>query len=147
MTDALLAYSHFLSIGLLAILLSIEWLLCGPSAKEHERALLARIDLAYFGAAILVLASGVLRVFFGAKGAAFYADNPVFWGKLALFVLIGLASIRPTLIFRRWARKGSSEADVLPSELAAARRWLALELGLLILIPLAAVMMARGIGH
>lgn len=147
MTDGLLAYFHFLSIGLLASLLAVEWLLCSSSGKQHERALLARIDIAYFAAALLVLASGVMRVFLGAKGAHFYGSNPVFWSKLALFGLIGLASIRPTLIFRRWARKGSSEADVLPSELAAARRWLAFQLGVLILIPLAAVMMARGIGR
>ena len=53
---------------------------------------LARVD-AWFGImAALVVAAGVLRVFFGAKGYEYYFVNIFFWAKMALFV--GSASCR-----------------------------------------------------
>jgi putative membrane protein len=69
--------------------------------------------------------------------------------KLGLFLAIGLISIRPTLAFLRWRRTGASAAGVsVPvAETKSARRTVLVELHLLALLPLAAVLMARGIGH
>jgi putative membrane protein len=111
-------------------------------------AALVRSDIGVALSALLALATGLARVFYGAKGAAFYADNPAFWVKLALFVVIALISIRPTLTFLRWRRAARAAGFSVPAvERKSARRLVLVELHLLALLPLAAVLMARGIGH
>jgi putative membrane protein len=84
---------------------------------------------------------------YGLKGWAFYAHNPVFHFKLGLFVLVGLLSILPTRAFLRWrrARRADPHWRVPTAEWRNARRWLVVELHLLALIPLAAVIMSRGL--
>jgi putative membrane protein len=78
----------------------------------------------------------------------FYLNNPVFYIKIALFVAVGLISIRPTMQFMRWNRalKTGQERILRDGDIAIARRYIALELVLLAFIPLMAVLMARGIG-
>ena len=70
-TDALLAYFHFVSIFMLFAFLSIEAVVLRHPPDAAAIRLLARVDMFYFGAAMLVLASGLMRLFGGAKGAAF----------------------------------------------------------------------------
>ena len=63
------------------------------------------------------------------------------------FVIIGLLSIKPTLMFIRW-RKELRASGALPSpdQIKLARRFVMVEAHLLALIPLAAVFLARGFG-
>jgi putative membrane protein len=79
---------------------------------------------------------------------SFYTGNPFFWTKMALYVIIAAISIAPTRAFGRWKRalNSSGPAPTGP-EIAGVRRRLHIELGLLALIPLMAVLMARGIGR
>jgi len=72
----------------------------------------------------------------------------VFYIKVALFLAVGLVSIPPTLQFIRWQRALKTGDRPIPpsSDIGSARRYIALELALLAFIPLAAVLMARGIG-
>jgi putative membrane protein len=146
--DAALAYLHFASIMLLTAFLVSELCLCTPRLRLEQVPTLARLDLLYLIAAIAALTSGALRVFVSGKGAAFYLGNPVFYIKLALFLAIGLVSISPTAQFLRWRRAlDAGEQPVLQaSEIRTARRYIWLELALLAFVPLAAVLMARGIG-
>jgi len=146
--DAALAYLHFAAILAVAGFLVAEAMLLRGDLGARDIAALARADVWYFNLAGLALATGVARVFFGAKGAAFYAGNPVFWVKVALFVAVGLASIKPTISFVRWRRAARDAAgySVPTAEVRGARRLVLAELHLLALIPLAAVLMARGIG-
>jgi putative membrane protein len=99
-------------------------------------------------AALAVLVTGVLRVLYGAKGAAFYLHNPVFHVKIGLYILVGLLSIMPTVAILRWKKQGKTLPDFVPTpaEIAKVRRWVMIESHLIIFIPLAAVLMARGIG-
>ncbi|MDB5806575.1 MAG: hypothetical protein JWN73_3897 [Betaproteobacteria bacterium] len=147
-TDALLAYLHFISIFATFGMLCAELVLCrGPLvAAQVQR--LARIDIAYFACAMAVLATGLLRLFFGAKGVAFYLHNPVFHAKLGLFVLVGLLSVPPTLRFIAWRKrmKENEQATVTVAEAKSAARLIHIELALLAIIPLLAVLMARGVG-
>jgi putative membrane protein len=140
--EPLLAYLHYLAILLTASFLTAELLLCRPGLDLAGARRLARVDIVFFGGALVALATGLLRVFLY-KGWAFYAPNPVFWTKMALYVAIALMSIRPTLAFIRWSR-GTTAPPV--AEVAGARRAIHAELALLALMPLAAVLMARGIG-
>ena len=107
---------------------------------------LARFDLLYGVSALLVLAAGFSRAAWGAKGWAFYAGNPAFWIKIGLFVLIGLLSIPPTLTIRRWRGVAVGGASIAVADTKRLRRWLDAELVALVLIPVFAALMARGIG-
>jgi putative membrane protein len=146
--EAAIAYLHFLSAFLLTAFLVTEFFLCRPGLPPAQVKTLARVDLYYLIAAVAVLLSGVLRVFAVGKDAAFYLSNPVFYIKLALFLAVGLVSIPPTLQFIRWQRALKAGEERIPREgdIGSARRYIALELVLLAFIPLAAVLMARGIG-
>jgi len=146
--DAVLAYLHFLSIFFLAFTLLREWVLLRGGPPVLDVNALARTDLHYMYAAIAVLASGLGRILLVIKPWMFYAHNPVFHAKIGLFVLIGILSIQPTLAFIRWRRAQAADADyrVAPNDWRFVRRMLLIELHLLVLIPLLATLMARGIG-
>lgn len=145
-TDAMLAYLHFAAIFGLAWFFAEEWTLLRAGAVALDTERLARADAGVGALAGIVLASGALRAVWGGKGWGFYAHSPVFHLKIGLFVLVGLLSIAPTRAFLRWrrARRADPAYRVPEVEWRAVRRWLTIELHLLALIPLAAVLMARG---
>jgi len=145
--EPVFAYLHFVSILALTGLLAGEFILCNEHLQPGHVRLLARVDLAYLGAAVLVLVTGIARLVWFAKGTGFYLGNPVFHLKLALFVAIGLVSIAPTMQFVRWNQALREERVRVLSgaDIARARRFIGLELLLLALVPLTAVLMARGL--
>lgn len=148
MASALVAYLHYVAMMAIAVILVIEYMICTPALSAGRIRQLARIDLLYMGAAILALGSGVARVLWFGKGAAFYLYNPVFYIKLALFVAVGLISIPPTMQFLRWQRGLASGASSVAADyqVLRARRHILAELILFAFIPLMATLMARGIG-
>lgn len=145
--EASFAYLHFVSILALAGLLAAEFFLCNEHLQPGHVRLLVRIDAGTLVAALAALVTGIIRFGWFAKGTAFYLGNPLFYVKIALFIAIGLISIVPTMQFQRWNRAlREGQARVLSGkDIARVRRLLALELTLFALMPLAAVMMARGI--
>jgi putative membrane protein len=146
--EPLLAYLHYLSIILTGGFLVGELIVCRPEITPEQRRRLPGIDVVFFVAALLALATGVLRLFLYAKGVSFYVGNPFFWVKMALYVIIATMSIRPTRAFGRWKRAlDAGGAPPTALEIAGVRRLLHIELGLLALMPLMAVFMARGIGR
>lgn len=142
-----MAYLHFLSILLTAGLLTAELAVCRPGLGAAPVRRLARLDAAYFVAALATLATGLLRLFFYAKGVAFYLDNPFFWMKMALYVAVAVLSVGPTLRFIRWNRAAASSSAPDAAAVTATRRLIHVELALLALMPLMAVFMARGLGR
>ncbi len=146
--DALLAYLHYISIFTLIVFLTAEAVVLRPDMTPEIRKRLGRSDAVYGVAAVAVVVTGVLRVIYGAKGYAFYVHNPVFHIKIGLFILVGLLSIVPTINILRWNKQGKTLPEFVPtpSEIAKTRRWVMIESHLIIFIPLAAVLMARGIG-
>jgi putative membrane protein len=148
MVSALVAYVHYLAMIAIAVTLTLELLYCTPSLSDARARVLARIDSGYGAAAVIVLATGVARVVWFGKGAAFYLHNPVFYLKIALFAAVGLLSIPPTLQFLRWMRelKGGASNVAADYQVARLRRHIHAELMLFVFIPLAAALMARGIG-
>ncbi|MBM3340713.1 MAG: DUF2214 family protein [Betaproteobacteria bacterium] len=148
-TDTILAALHYLSIILLVVFLAGEAVLCKPeyiNAATVRR--LSIYDALYFAFAMAALATGLARAFWGAKGFAFYSGNIFFWLKVATFVLIGLMSSPPTLAFARWRKRLKLDASALPAadEVLRARRWVLREAHVLVLLPIFAVLMARGFG-
>ena len=148
MAEPLLSYLHYLSIILTGGFLIGELVMCRPEITPEQRRRLPGIDVVFFVAALLALATGLLRLFFYAKGVSFYVGNPFFWVKMALYVIIAAMSIAPTRAFGRWKRAlDAGGAPPTAPEIAGVRRLLHVELGLLALLPLMAVLMARGIGR
>ncbi len=149
MVDALLAYFHYSAIFVLFAFLTVEAMLLRNPLDANAVRLLARVDLWYFGAAIMVVASGVLRLYWGAKGVAFYSANPMFHAKVALVIVIGILSFPPTLQYLRWSRQLKAVAHFEPPELERrrVRRLVMIELHVAALLPLFGVLMARGIGY
>ncbi len=147
--DALLAYAHFASIFVLVWFLAKEWTLLKSGRNRLEYRRLAGTDIGYALAAAAVLVTGASRLLFGAKPAAFYIHNLVFHVKIALFVLVGLISIKPTLVFLRWRKAVAANAEfrATEAEWRLVKRLVLLEMHLVALIPLFAVLMARGIGY
>lgn len=146
--EALLAYAHFLAILTMVTFLASEAALCrrewlNPAAVER----LARLDAIYGVAAMLVLATGLARTWWGIKGAGWYWSQPLLHAKVGVFVVVGLLSIAPTLRFRRWV-KALRAGGGMPSdaEVRSTRRLVMVQAHLVAVIPLLAVFLARGVG-
>ena len=149
MIDAVVAYVHYLGIMMLMAALVSEYLLIGGDFDLGRARQLVSADIVFGAAAAAVLLSGVLRMFYFGKGAAFYLGNPLFHAKLTLFVLAAFLSVYPTVQFRSWraAVRAARRPDVPAAMLVTMRRVIGLELALIALIPLLAVMMGRGVGY
>ncbi|MCJ0766030.1 DUF2214 family protein [Variovorax terrae] len=146
--EALLAYAHLIALLTMVVFLASEAALCRAqwlNAAVVER--LGRVDMIYGLAAVAMLLTGLARTWWGAKGLAWYWTNPLLHFKITLFVVIGLLSIKPTLMFARWRRELRAGGG-LPDEaqIRLARKFVMIQAHLLPLIPLAAVFMARGYG-
>jgi putative membrane protein len=146
--EAILAYLHLLAILTMVVFISSEAALCRVqwlNAAVVER--LAKVDLVYGIAAIMVLATGVARTVWGVKGTSWYWTNPLLHVKLTLFIVVGVISIFPTLTYVRW-RKALRATGALPAEadIRKTRKLVMVQAHLIALIPLVAVFLARGFG-
>jgi putative membrane protein len=142
------AYLHFLGMMTLMATLLAEHVTLQPQMTHLHLQRLARIDLVYGMAAGLVFLTGLLRFAYFGKGIHFYLGNPLFYVKVGLFLLVALISIAPTVQFLSW--RNMLKQDQMPvvdtPRVTRLRSVIRLELGLLLVIPLLAVLMARGIG-
>ncbi len=118
--DAMLSTAHFLAVFLLIASMAIEFsLLRGPLTTPEGIRRLVMADRGYGMAAVLVIAAGVSRVYFGAKDESYYFQLHSFWTKMGVFVLIGLISIWPTVRILAWGARFESKSNV---RAAAGRR-------------------------
>jgi putative membrane protein len=147
--DAILAFLHYSAIFMLFGFLVTEVMMFRTHFDEKAVRLLGRIDLWYSGSAIAALATGFLRLFFGAKGPDFYFSSWPVYVKIGLFVAVAVISIPPTLTFIRWRRALDHDPDwqVPEEERLKMRRFVMSEVHLAGLIPIFAVIMARGLGR
>lgn len=146
--DAAFSYLHFLfALILVGALVAEAFVLRLPIDGRVAR-LLLRIDLFYGVSAVAVIAAGLARVFWGAKGAEYYGAQPFFWAKMATFAVIGLISIAPTRTFIGWVKRAGQDAAfaIAEADVKRVRRLVMIEVHLLALVPLFAALMARGIG-
>lgn len=146
--DILLPYLHYIAIMTLMGSLIAEHLLLKPGIRGAQIKSLAGIDFIYGIAAILVLATGLLRWFVYGKGSEFYVSNPLFHIKLTLFVILGILSIFPTVKFLKWRKqvRSGNEPEIAEKTVKRLLLYIRIELLLLVIIPLLAVMIARGQG-
>ncbi|MGQ5524554.1 DUF2214 family protein [Chitinimonas sp. PSY-7] len=145
MSVALLAALHYLGAMVLMACLVAEHLLIKPELDVARARSLAKLDLLYGVTAMVQIGSGIARMY-SEKGMDFYLHNPFFHAKLTVYAAVGILSIYPTLRFIAWKRVAVSEGKVVPIELKRVVMLIRIELLLLLLIPVLASMMARGIG-
>jgi putative membrane protein len=142
--EILLRYVHFISIFAIVGSLVAEHLLLKKTLSRTEIERLSKIDGIY-GLAVLVLLVVGLTLWFGGYGkpTEFYNQNPIFHTKLALFGIIGISSIYPTVYFFKNRKGDPNEILTVPKSIF----WmLRLEILLLFVIPILAGLMAKGIG-
>jgi putative membrane protein len=143
----LFAWLHLLGLG---VGLGAVW--------ARARALRAPLDTdglrrvfhadAWWGvAAVIWISTGLVRMIGGLeKGTEYYLRNHVFWGKMALLLLILVLEIKPAVTLARWR---AQLAGGNPPDTSAAERFGRIsyvQVVLVVLMVLAATAMARGIG-
>lgn len=148
MLDAIAAYAHYIAILAVAALLGSELVLYRAVLPAPYARTLQRIDAGFGISAILLIVTGVGRVYASHLGWPFFTHNPVFWLKMGLFASVGILSIWPTRHYLSWNVAGEIGETVAiePATARNIRRFLIAEVLLLACIPLCAALMARGIG-
>ncbi|WP_425636088.1 DUF2214 family protein [Algoriphagus yeomjeoni] len=143
--EILLRYLHFISIFAIVGSLVSEHLLLKKELTRKKIKRLATIDGVYGMGALTLLAVG-LTLWLGGYGkpTEFYTHNFIFHIKITLFALIGILSIYPTVFFIKEAKGDPEEIVQIPKTIFMLLRF---ELLLLIIIPLLAGLMAKGIGY
>jgi len=101
-------------------------------------------------AALLWVGTGLLRLLHGYdKPTAWYLRNHLFWVKMGLFLLVFALEMLPMIRFMQFRMRQRRDADFTPAPalLPPLLRMNHIELALLLVIPLVAALMARGIGY
>ena len=126
-----------------------EHLILKPSIKKEQIKSLATIDLIYGLSVIVVLVTGLLRWFLYGKGYDFYMSTPLFHIKLTLFIVLGVLSIFPTVKFFKWRKQvmRGDDPDITEKGVKKLLMLIRLELLIIVIIPLLAVLIARGTGQ
>jgi len=143
------AFLHHLAAFTLVAALGVEFILIRGELNLGTARKLRRVDMIFGMSSGLVLAVGLLRVFYFEKGASYYFHSAPFIAKLSLFAIVGLLSIYPTREFLSWGK--SLKQGQLPAltdrKIASIRSVIHWELAAVIVIILCAVLMAKGVGY
>ena len=147
-TDFLLASLHHIFVFALFVILGAQIVLVRPGIDAGALARVSRLDRFYGIFAVGVLVAGLMRVYWGAKGPDYYFANHIFMAKFALFIVIGLLSIGPTLRFIAWrkALAANPQARPEPGDMRRTRMFIHAEAAVIVLLPILAAAMARGYG-
>lgn len=141
-------YLHYLGIMCLMGALITEHVMLKPGISKQQIKSIATVDMIYGIAAVIVLATGLLRWFMvDPKGAEFFNTNPLFHIKVTLFVVAVILSIFPTLKFIKWRNlvaRGES-VEITKQDTKKQLMFIRIELLLLAIIPLLAVMVSNGV--
>tara|TARA_B100000963_G_scaffold294384_1_gene265006 strand:- start:679 stop:978 length:300 start_codon:yes stop_codon:yes gene_type:complete len=71
--------------------------------NKNETISIIIADVVYGIAGLAILITGILRVRYYGQGGEFYTNNPIFWVKVSIYILIGLISLYPTTTYILWA--------------------------------------------
>jgi putative membrane protein len=143
--NIIVVYLHYLSFMLCFAALTLEAFTLKKELPLHEAWKIVIADAVYGISAVGILITGILRVLYFGKGTDYYLNNPVFYVKVTIFLLVGLLSIYPTVSFINWVKDLlQKQSPTLESIKINRLLWLIrAELVGFILIPLLATIMAR----
>lgn len=145
---ALMAFLHHLAAFTLVAALAVEVAIFKPPLTVVQARRLQVTDLIFGAAAGVLLVVGLLRVVYFEKGPTYYFANAFFLTKFAAFIVAGLISIYPTVVYLSWTRaiKAGEAPQISPEQARQARMCLMLELTAILVILICAPLMARGWG-
>ena len=145
---ALAAFLHHVAAFGIAAALVAEFALLRNALTPRSARQVQLADLAFGIAAGVVLVIGFFRVFYLEKGSAYYFHSAPFIVKVAIFAVIGIASIYPTVEFLSWGKdlRQGRVPKVSERKMRAIRAIIHWELAGLVLMILCAALMARGVG-
>lgn len=145
-TDFILAAIHHVLVFSLFAIIAVEIVYAKPGMSAATVRRVGMIDGLYGMVSMLVLVVGFSRAIWGAKPWEYYEGNILFWVKIGLFLLVGLLSLPPTMAFLKWNKRLRDDPAALPSdgEVKSIRKWMHMETTVLILIPIVAAALARG---
>lgn len=140
-------YFHLICIITVFCCLISQLALVKTTLSWKELLRLQKIDNIYGLAAILVVVTGLLNWMVFGKGYNYYANNTLFIIKISLYILVGLLSIYPTVLFVRFKKRNKEEK---PEQIEfekgkAVRKIIITELLIMAMIPFLAELMANGI--
>jgi putative membrane protein len=146
--SALFAFLHHVSAFAMFAALVVEFVLIRSALTVESARKIQVADMIFGIAAGVLVVVGLARVFHFEKGTAYYFQSWTFLTKFALFIVIGLISIIPTMEFLRWrpAVKGGQVPAVSPEKIKQVRSIIHYEMAGVVVILLMAALMAKGIG-
>jgi putative membrane protein len=104
-------------------------------------------DALWGGAAVIWIATGLLRAFAGLeKGSAYYLHNRAFWIKMALLGCILLLEVWPMTTLMRWRRRQARGQPLDTRAAPVIARISTVQALLIVPMVFAATAMARGSG-
>lgn len=147
-SNYLITYLHYLSIIFLTGSLFVELFLIKQIILKDQLKKLTLVDGIYGISSVILVTTGLLRVFYFGKGDEYYFANWVFILKFSLFILVGLLSIYPTVLFLKLNKKlkKSTEASIEIPRFSLIKGIVISEILIVLIIPLLAILMAQGIG-
>lgn len=146
--SAVTAYLHYLGFMLSFASLGIEMFHFKKEMTLTEAKRVAFADGVYGLSATVILVTGILRVLYFGKGTDYYLNNPFFYIKMGLFILISLFSLYPTFTFISWFKdlKNEQIPTLEETKVNTISSLIKGELLGFIFIPLFAALMARMTG-
>jgi putative membrane protein len=147
MNALLLAYLHHVLAFTLMAVLVLEWVLIRQQLNFGIAKAIRMADAIYGASAGGIILIGSLRVMWFEKGADYYLHSQAFWWKMAMFAVIGILSIYPTIVFARWGKtmRAGSTPVLTTSQLSRLKTILNTELLCIATLPLFAYAMAHGV--
>ena len=141
--ELIIRYLHFLAILLVFGSLLVEFVLMKQTLPKKMLKLIGKIDALYGLAILLLFGAGLSLWFWVGKPAEFYSQNPIFILKFVLVCLVGILSIWPTIFFIKNQKGNDEDVVKIPSYI---RKIILVDVVLLLVVPMLAVLMARGVG-
>ncbi len=148
LASASVAYIHYLSFMVCFGALIYERISLRQNPTRLEAISMVVADIIYGIAGVALLISGIYRVVKFGHGSEFYLQNPIFWTKIIIFILVGSLSLYPTITYVSWAiplSKGTLP-EVSGNLVSRLRLIINIELIGFASIPFFATLMARGVG-
>jgi putative membrane protein len=144
--STLFAFLHHLAAFTLVSALAVEFVLIRQELTLASARRLPVVDAVLGGSATLLLIVGLLRVFYFEKGSAYYFSSHAFLAKFAVFIIVAVLSIVPTIEFLSWrkALKAGQVPAVDAGKMRLVRSLIHGELAGVVIILLCAAIMARG---
>ena len=147
--SAFLAFLHHIAAFAFVAALVVEFVLIKDELTLKTARKLPLVDLVAGASAGMVLVVGMFRVGYFEKGSDYYLHSAPFLAKIAIFIVIALLSIYPTITFLTWIKPlRQGQVPVLSDgKRRVLRAIIHAELALVVLLILCAALMARGVGY